>query len=89
LIAKIETTSIAFQLMVYSFFDQFSNNALSLGHKSSTMFKLVVASVTKEYSQGSTQLSVANNIPSLSSSLLASQSWTEHYLNQLLSKHSS
>jgi hypothetical protein len=47
-IAKIDTTSIAFQLMAYPIFDQFSNSALSLGHKSSTTFKLVVASVTKE-----------------------------------------
>jgi hypothetical protein len=46
--AKIDTTSIAFQLMTYSTFDQFLNSALSLGHKSSTMFKLVVVSVTKE-----------------------------------------
>jgi hypothetical protein len=30
------------------------------------MFKLVVASVTKEYSKGLTQLPVANNVPSLS-----------------------
>jgi hypothetical protein len=65
-IAKIDTTSIAFQIMAYLTFDQFSNNALSLGHKSSTTFKLVVASMTKEYSKGSIQLPVANNIPSLS-----------------------
>jgi hypothetical protein len=49
-IAKINTTSIAFQLMAYSTFDHFSNNTLSLGHKSSITFKLVVASMTKEYS---------------------------------------
>ncbi len=69
-IAKIDTTSIAFQLMAYWTFDQFSNNAL-LGHESSTTFKLVVASVTKEYSKGSTQLPVANNIPSLSLKFIA------------------
>ncbi len=45
-VAKIDTTSIAFQLMAYSTFNQFSNKALSLGHKSFTKFKLVVASVT-------------------------------------------
>ncbi len=70
-IAKINTTSIAFQLMAYLTFDQFSNNALSLGHKSSTTYKLVVASVTKEYSKSSTQLPVANNIPSLSLKLIS------------------
>jgi hypothetical protein len=51
-IAKIDTTSIAFQLIAYLTFNQFSNNALSLGHESSTTFKLVVASMTKEYSKG-------------------------------------
>ncbi len=69
-IAKIDATSIAFQLMAYSTFDQFSNNALSLGHKSSTTYKLVAASMTKEYSKGSTQLPVANNVPSLSLKLI-------------------
>jgi hypothetical protein len=70
-IAKIDTTSIAFQLMAYLTSFQFSNNALSLGHKYSTMFKLVVASVTKEYPKGSMQLPVANNIPSLSLKFIA------------------
>jgi hypothetical protein len=56
--------------MAYSTFDQFSNKALSLGHKSSTTFKLVVASVTKQHSKGSTQLSVTNNVPSLSLKLI-------------------
>jgi hypothetical protein len=65
-IAKINTTSIAFQLMAYLTFNQFLNSTLSLGHESSTAFKLVVASVTKEYSKDSTQLPVANNITSLS-----------------------
>jgi hypothetical protein len=86
-IAKIDTTSIAFQLMAYSTFDQFSNNSLSLSHESSTKFKLVVASVTKEYSKGSTCFLSQTTFQVYPSSLLPSQSWREHYLLQLLSKH--
>jgi hypothetical protein len=56
--------------MAYLTFNQFSNNALSLGHKSSTTYKLIVASMTKEYSKDSTQLPVANNVPSLSLKLI-------------------
>ena len=44
-IAKLGTSSIAFQMMTYLTFNEFSNNTLTFGDKSSANFKLVVASV--------------------------------------------
>jgi len=44
-IAKLGTSSIAFQMMTYLTFNEFSNNTLTFGGKSSANFKLVVESV--------------------------------------------
>ena len=62
-IVKLDTTIFASQTMAYLTLNKFSNNALSFSDKYSTIFKLVVASVTNEYSKGSsfTQLPIPNN----------------------------